>query len=527
MSQPSSRRRTLPLFRAVPEPFDAASHRLLSTLFGVGLVDRVDRDDRVEFVSGTRRLQVNRATSAIWFADNAQLFRSLDPGDQPPPMIPLRATALVNAMAQSFETPWKRVARFHVGRQQLGERSTMVATSSDGPVAVDQYAATQFSITVPNPWDYGDLAIPIAGRTAKMAVTVNRRGDVIGAQYSWWHLEYYGESPVVAPAAHLEALLPDPSAALLDGFSSSLVYQEVEVAAGQWLLMPMWMMTPSAVIDGNRVPLMTSLKPATETPLPPPRPEPTQTRDRGTTMSKSSPPPIGYRAGMSWIGTYGGLGRTYESIARVEEVLRGHGWHIGFDWGNQLAYEDDWHGNNHQWVDAVDLAYFCGHAACDGWTLARPDDFRLTNDDVSASGDKPDLFGSGRLRWIVLDACGPLQDPATGGSETTTAIGRWSGAFDGLRILLGGATTLTADDFVGERFAQLAVETPLIDAWIQANRELRPHLIGLERMHVGSLHAVTAGADARLDTLPVPGNGLPAPPALFPVESVVSTTAAV
>jgi Family of unknown function (DUF6345) len=519
MAQQPAPERTLPIFRALPRPLDATPPGLLGTLFKGDAVRRLDLDDRVVFEAGSKRLELDRGTSAFWFADRTQLWTPLDPDDSPPsPLPPGRATTFADLLADLLTKPWERVANAAIRHEPLDETSTMVTTAEGGPVAIDQYGASRLVINVPDPWGPGTIDVPIAGRTAKLAVTLNRSGDPIGAQYSWWDLEYVDDRPVVPATAHLNTLIPESPDLPLDGFTSSLVYHEFEVADGNWLLLPMWMISPTALLEGRRTELMTALRAATDREPPPPRAEPEQTREPGTRMPRADPPPNVYRAGMSWIGTYGGLDRTYESIARVQSVFHRHGWRPGFDWGNELAYEQDWHANNDEWVDAVDFAYFCGHAAFDGWTLARPDDFRLTNGEVGrANSAQPDMYGSGRLRWIVLDACGPLQDPSTGAAIATTAVGRWGGLFDGLRIILAGATKLNVNDFVGERFARLSVDQPLIESWFRANRELRPHTIGDQRVWVGALYATTADEDARHDRLPIPGNGQPAA-RLFPAS---------
>jgi hypothetical protein len=515
MAQQSSPVRTLPIFRARPRSFDAVSKVLLSTLFGGVTVDRVEHPDRVVFQSGQRQLEVDKRTSALWFVDNSRLWAPLDVA----PSLPAvgRATSLANQLAEAFANPWRVVDQFSIRREPLAEESTMVATGGRGAFPIDRHASSRFVIAVSNPWDAGSLDIPIAGRTARTAATVNPGGDLIGAQYSWWDLEYVDHRPVVHFATQLHTLLPELQGLLVDGVTSSLVYHEVEVESGQWWLVPMWMVSPTALLDGRSVPLMTSLVPATDVPGRPPRSEPVQTRDTKTTLKKAKVPPDTYVAGLSWIGSAGRLYRTYESIARVEEVLKGHGWEIGFDWGNRLAHEADWHANSSQWIDAVDFGYFCGHAASDGWTLG---DARLTFGDLGTAGSQqPGRYGSDRLRWIVLDACGPLQDPATGASDETCAVVRWGGMFDGLRVLMAGATKLNVSDAVGERFAQLAVDCPLIDAWFRANSELRPNQIGHQRVWVGALYAKTAQENARHDRLPVPKNGQP-PSRVFPDPSV-------
>jgi hypothetical protein len=159
------------------------------------------------------------------------------------------------------------------------------------------------------------------------------------------------------------------------------------------------------------------------------------------------------------------------------------------------------------WVDAADFVFYTGHANRDGWVLSAPDDGALTSVEIGANPAVPgDLWGQQDLEWIIIAACGPLQDDllSAGGGDV---LGRWDGAFDGLHSLMGyGAITFDTTD-EGRRVVHYAREgTPLIDAWLRTGQEIQPASNGEAApdgptVWVGAMWVSKPGADPRLDHL--------------------------
>ena len=90
--------------------------------------------------------------------------------------------------------------------------------------------------------------------------------------------------------------------------------------------------------------------------------------------------------------------------------MKAHGWTQQFYWGDANAWESDWRTNNNSYVDNVDFVFYTGHANAWGWVLSPPEDNFLSDAEVRAA--VPDLYGNNNLEWLIIAACGPMQDPA-------------------------------------------------------------------------------------------------------------------
>ena len=190
--------------------------------------------------------------------------------------------------------------------------------------------------------------------------------------------------------------------------------------------------------------------------------------------------------------------------------LSAEGWPINFNWGDANAWESDWDANDDSYVDAADFVFYTGHASLNGWLLVTPgtNNFvTVTPSVVGASPQTPgDRWGQNDLEWVVVAACGPLQDEilSPGGGDV---LHRWDGAFDGLHTLMGyGAITFDNTD-EGRKIAQYSREgTPLIDAWFRTAQEVQPSTNGAgapdgPTVWVGAMYVVKAGVDPRNDHL--------------------------
>jgi hypothetical protein len=203
--------------------------------------------------------------------------------------------------------------------------------------------------------------------------------------------------------------------------------------------------------------------------------------------------------GTSWIGESGGLAGSKNNAKGFRDQLSADGWNINFNWGDANAFESDWRANDDSWVDAADFVFYTGHASMDGWVLRNPDDGFLQFNETGAGPANPgDMWGQQDAEWIVVAACGPLQDRilATGGGNV---FDRWNGAFDGLHQLLGyGAITFDNED-EGKKLAQYCRNgNTIIDAWFRAAKEIQPSTNGANApdgpdIYVGVVYAYKSG----------------------------------
>jgi hypothetical protein len=177
-----------------------------------------------------------------------------------------------------------------------------------------------------------------------------------------------------------------------------------------------------------------------------------------------------YSAGTSWIGLSGGLGGSQNNAQGFVNELAASGWNIRFNWGDANAWESDWRRNDDQWVDAVDFVFYTGHANSDGWVLANPDDNFLHFTETAGAAD---LWGANNAEWIVVAACGPLQDELVGSGGDV--LDRWRNAFDGLHILMGYAQVTYDNEEEGKRLAQYAkAGATIIQSWFRTAQEIQP-----------------------------------------------------
>ncbi|WP_437594475.1 DUF6345 domain-containing protein [Sorangium sp. So ce1000] len=185
------------------------------------------------------------------------------------------------------------------------------------------------------------------------------------------------------------------------------------------------------------------------------------------------PPPVDDgRAvvGAEWVGLCGGLDH---SAANVDGLLKGFqegGIESRFNWGDQRAWEVDFKdpalgGQDAYFADSVDLTFYTGHANGNGFMFCS-----AMNDRVLQFSDA--RWGNSNLEWMVVAACGPLQDD--GGAWRY----RWSGAFDGLHLLMGYATESFDDTTEGSKFAGYLLDdaspAPVREAWVTTAIEVQP-----------------------------------------------------
>ena len=134
--------------------------------------------------------------------------------------------------------------------------------------------------------------------------------------------------------------------------------------------------------------------------------------------------------------TAGGCGvASNVSADGFKAALTSHGFGIEFDWRGNSAWEQDFKdpskpgGDDSDWVDDVDIAWYSGHGGPNGFTFN-------TNhtDTVLAPADA--RWGNRDLEWLQLQSCNVLMD-TTGTNDYFT---RWGPAFAGLHVLNGYET---------------------------------------------------------------------------------------
>lgn len=379
---------------------------------------------------------------------------------------------------------------------------------------------------------YGAGVVPLVGGGGRFSVTFGERGRVIGSHGVWRP----PVEPPVLVELYPQKQTDEQFRALVEGvplreFRSVLAYYAAPSFTEQVYLAPVRVYFASIEVDGRVVPMRAVTLPACEggfalpRPVPQPRrraqdgprvrPLPSDLRleagqpvpsgirmntralrDRGVdpatvlvadpdrpgglivnpriapAVLRDLPTVLGnYSAGTSWIGLIGGLPGSQGNAQGFVDGLADAGWAIRFNHGEENAWETDWRKNDDEWVDAVDFVFYTGHAGPDGWALVAPEDGSLHYTETAGA---PDLWGPKELEWIVIAACGPLQDDAVK-PGAGSAINRWKTAFDGLHLLMGYAEVTYDNTEEGRRLVQYAREgSTLMSAWFRTAQEIQP-----------------------------------------------------
>jgi hypothetical protein len=323
--------------------------------------------------------------------------------------------------------------------------------------------------------------LPIVGGGGEFNVTLGDQGQVIGCSGVWRPIEKIEKQAPLIPRHKADRKFRTIAARTglkLVSLNADLAYFAAPAYEHQRFLYPVYVYNAEAIVAGKKIKLRTLMLPATdfgaditEEADQPPRPGKDMPRPGG---KKAGPP----AAGASWLPLLGACPTGFLS------TLQGTGWTVGFNHGGSNALESDWDAQAESWVDKVKIVYYCGHAEPDYWILYVPvgqqsSPVQLTSEMVDVGQDPMGrLWGKGDLKWIVVNACGPLQDdiltdvPGQGNNAF-----RWKGAFDGLHQLLGFASTCIYCPTEGQSFALYCLppnKDTLIHAWFRAAKESQP-----------------------------------------------------
>ena len=441
----------------------------------IGLVARgLDGDERIFTDGASRTLRVNARDGAIWFEDASRLWNPDRPPIEPAQAVTVTALGFFGGLKPTIQTKvadrWDVITRSdvcpgtHVSTYDLD-------TNDRTDKVTDWFFAHRVSLRVLDPRTSNGVEptmvdAPLIGKSGRINIT---RDDetVIGASLVWRPLTGLWLDQ------ELDAMLPPwPSDFIGPAVdcSSTLAYREFSIGPdhdGEVVLAPFWVTEFSVRQAGAPPSRLVSVTPAIRQFAQATTIQQQPQRRENQSMSSHASKPM---LGTVWIS----VENTPASAAArdLETAFTVNGWHAAFSWGDVNAWSDDWRADDDQWIDAVDLVFYSGHADEGSWVLH--DDDRLRYYDTRPPRDSRSDFWGKRLKWLIIDACGPLQDSFVSSQQVTdTLFGRWKGAFDGLQALLGAATVVNPDERVGKRFAELALKSSAVKAWLTANREYR------------------------------------------------------
>jgi hypothetical protein len=179
---------------------------------------------------------------------------------------------------------------------------------------------------------------------------------------------------------------------------------------------------------------------------------------------------MAYGIGVEWINSYNNLNQLtheHEDAGGFYDELRFNDGASGkFNWGDTLAWEDDFKANARgghadEWVEQADIVYFTGHGSPTGFFFRSdtPDDSQVIGDFTSTNaGNDGDLrLGHNDLEWLCLEVCNTLQMDATLNGVSRDVFDRWADAFEGLHAILS-FTTVSLDLATPGRYFAAALD---------------------------------------------------------------------
>jgi hypothetical protein len=495
--------RTLPIYRlSTPVVNENTVRQLATKLLKIsGEVGRTE--DRLVLQSDQQVVEMYLNSGGIWVADEAQLWNP----DLKPTLLEgdsariigdafLRENKLLPAPdeKQNFSIEFTKLGATYAA---LFDDNTQQRTDRK----LDVQLIYSMKINVRHQGD-SLMHLPVVGGGGEFNLSLGDQGSIIGYSGVWRQIEgVETESPVIPEEKANEEFKKMVAGMEIQSFESFLAYYSAPSTVEQKYLYPVYVYRAVATVDNETVPLRLITIPATEfgpklelLPPPPKRtendmpqrrstmpegPEEKQGQSEKTPGQNLTAQVAGFEAGTSWIGQSGGLSGSQKNTKGFIDGLSADGWNINFNWGDAAAWESDWRRNDDSWVDAADFVFYTGHANMNGWQLRNPDDGFLHFNEVGASPESPgDIWGQQDLEWVIIAACGPLQDEviSPGGGDV---FSRWDGAFDGLHQLLGYGAVTYDNEEEGKTVVRYAREgKTIINAWFRAAREIQPSTNG-------------------------------------------------
>lgn len=496
LSVSSSYAQTLPVFKVqASQAGEAGAVKLAQQLFGLNEVHKTTSQDKrhiIQSTDGTKRVEFDTASGGFWAADDAQLWNT----DLKPNLVDAKiALRMADDLAKKYNllpavkgplrlSPGRVAGTFYAqeseaapGRYQREEHQLDISVNYDITLAVQiEGSETQ-------------QEIPIIGGGGKFQVTLGDAGNLIGYQGLWRDIVEDGTKQyTVIPKAKADKQFLSSAKQLSDTIeiNSTIAYFSAPYGQSQAVLYPVYVYDGTAKVGNEVIQLRRSYVPATEfgpidtwvsEQLPPRKPNGPAVRHRSLRPRSADDSTL--EAGTEWLGVPYGLRLTEKNAKgfRDQIVAGTGGWNINFNFGNTLVWDTDFTTHDDTWADAVDFLFYTGHANQNGWLANSPDTGVTKVVDFSTVGSFPgspgDLWGQQDLDWLVIAACGPLQDDAfiSGGHS---AFDRWRGAFDGLHTMFAYGTVSADTDDEGRRLIKYAQEgTKLVDAWFRAAKELQ------------------------------------------------------
>jgi hypothetical protein len=466
-------------------------------------------EDASDVITGDgKKVVVVKKNQKIYYEDTSKLMR--DPQSQEAKDAQKNLPDQANAKAKSE----KLLAETNLGPASGGVLSLQPATVSGSGAAIFDVASgteeiVQLDVVSTSTLKLVDegLDVPVIGTSYQVILGAN--GEVTGYSGPQPQLKATrGKKSKAITRESAEAKFKEDNKNATNVNSKFLYYASPD----ENILLPVYAISSSTNLDGGISPMRTTLVSAIEgREVYPGKEQKRADKGRKETQPKSTPTAdmrdsnelrimsgIPGEAATEYIGVSGGLSQSRANALGFTSALRNAGWTINFEWGDYNCWESDFIANDDSYVDSTDILFYSGHANANGWMAYPPNSNFVSYTSVGTRCGTPDIWGTNDLEWLVIAACGPLQDSHIPGASGD-AFTRWGGAFDGLHALLGYAQVTYDQPYEGPWFANnMKAGMPVIDAWFKAARDAQPDGHGI---YAVALYGVKNGVSCRNDHL--------------------------
>ncbi|MEJ1963866.1 MAG: DUF6345 domain-containing protein [Gammaproteobacteria bacterium] len=466
-----------PRFELAAAPFDESKARGLLVAMARGdcsangVPPRTPRGPVIQWKCGGWLAELDTRTGNLFVADMTRLWKAT-------PLGPLPSCRKAQALARAFRDTYGLDPPIlkGVSLEFAGCTSTQQVDKDGGrPKRLDVQVVYMPAVAVGSGF-LGTRSDPVIGLSAKVRVTFAGRDEVIA--FSGW-LPRLTQTEQAWQRSEVPVAEPPEVAAVAarrwfwSRKRSWPVYHAQTDANGTATLTPAWLVNPNDnVKEGDpRVPLR--IVSAAESDG---RPEAAALCGGDSRPTSFDPPPPDahtLNCATEWLSNQ--LPNSCANKQGFVDGCRAAGGKVLFDFGDRSAIQDDFAGHNNRFVDSADLVFYSGHASSSGWELNEPDKPLMVWENLTAH----DGYGDGRMKWLVISACGPLhsREFLTKAFKVfpDSALLRWKNAFRGLHALLGfGSDSVDTPD-EGRLFMELTGRGwGVIDAWFRTAQDTQP-----------------------------------------------------
>ncbi|MFL5385375.1 MAG: DUF6345 domain-containing protein [Longimicrobiaceae bacterium] len=487
---------TLPVFE-LAAPDTAARLDALFRRFGI-TGPSVRRGDRLVKETETKVGETFIASGGVWLADTARLWKP----SACPTALPDSAAAV--ALADAWVDTAALLPRLTRDTFRIVKRTAPtlaawydVRTRSRTDCAIHRQVSYEVEVKIPGTNNF----LPMIGGGGRFTLVLGDSARTLAFSGVWRPVVRVASRERLISRAAVDRQFRSYTRGLrVASVERTLAYYSAPAAESERLLYPVWVYSGTFIVGTDTVEMRSITFPATRSSRAPP---PLAT---AAMRAPSTPPPGGavaggdeteqprFESGAEWVKL---LPNAKLNAQGFLFSLDSAGWKTNFKKGGSAALLTDWIENDDAWVDAADFVFYAGHASEIGWQLypgvKELLSFRVTGTLQDSQGD---LWGQQDLEWLIIAACGPLQDPqVTPGASS--ALDRWAPAFDGLHLLMGYASRSYDSQAEGRTVVKYAREgLPLVDAWLRTAKELQG-----PRVYAAVMYAVGPSGSARNDHL--------------------------